>query len=85
MSHPILRVHHILNDRFDALRPAQVQPDWPLLRLEQQCKREKGAESCSKVMNCTSTLRLRKIHDRIGGNEQRRTGHAETSNQSGAE
>ncbi len=32
-----------------------------------------------------STLRLRKIHDRIGGNEQRRTGHAETSNQSRAE
>src|SRR6266496_625505 len=32
-----------------------------------------------------STRRLRNIHDRIGGNKPRRRGHAETSNQIGAE
>ena len=42
------------------------------------------------ISTCTIDLRpstwgLRNIHDRIGGNEQRRTGHAETSNQSRAE
>lgn len=42
MIRPILWVHHLLDDRFDALRPAQVQPDGPLLRLEDQYKREKG-------------------------------------------
>jgi hypothetical protein len=36
-------VCHILDDRFDALWPAYVQPDWSLLRLEDQCKLKKGA------------------------------------------
>ena len=42
MTHPTLWVHHLLDDRFHALRPAQVEPDWPLFRLEDQRKREKG-------------------------------------------
>src|SRR6266702_4600328 len=38
-------VHHILDDRLDSLWSAQVHPDRPLLRLEDQSKREKGAAS----------------------------------------
>src|SRR5436190_1593864 len=38
-------VHHILDDRLDSLWATQVQPDRPLLGLEDQCKREKGAAS----------------------------------------
>ncbi len=43
MTHPILCVHHILDDGFDALWPTQVKPDRSLLRLEHQSKCEKGA------------------------------------------
>ena len=40
---PFMRVYHILDDRFDALWPAQVQPDGSLPGLEDQGKGEKGA------------------------------------------
>ncbi len=43
-----MRRYHPLDDRFDAIRPAQVQPDWPLLWLEDQRKCEKGAAATLK-------------------------------------
>lgn len=45
LTFAIVWVDHILDDCFDAIWSTQVQPDWALLWLEDECECEKGAAS----------------------------------------
>ena len=44
----ILCTYHILDYGFDTFWATEMQPYWPLLWLEDECEREKGA-ACSLV------------------------------------